>query len=264
VPVFKVYHLAAGVPEMLKSYLKSAARRLGFDLQRFHPARSQAAQLRAMLSFHKINLIFDVGANSGQYGRELRGSIGYRGRIVSFEPMAAAHSALARLAATDRLWEVAPRTAIGAKDGTTVINVSGNSVSSSILPMLESHADAAPDSRYFASEEVPLATLDKVAVPYFRHDSVAFLKIDTQGYELEVLRGAEDTLSRIVGMQMELSLIPLYEGQKLMPEMLAEVANLGFELWGISPTFAAPATGRMLQVDATFFKYPDSFELSRQ
>ena len=249
---------------MLKNYLKSTARRLGFDLQHFHPARSHAAQLSAMLSFHKINLIFDVGANVGQYGRELRGPIGYRGRIISFEPMKAAHSALVRLAATDRLWDIAPRAAIGAKNGTTMINVSSNSVSSSILPMLKSHADAAPESRYFASEEVPLATLDKLAVPYFRDDSVAFLKIDTQGYELEVLKGAGDTLSRIVGMQMELSLIPLYDGQKLMPEMLTEVANLGFELWGISPTFAEPETGRMLQVDATFFKYSDSWDRGDQ
>jgi FkbM family methyltransferase len=243
---------------MLKNYLKSTARRLGFDLQRFHPARSHAAQMNAMLSFHRINLIFDVGANVGQYGRELRGAIGYRGRIISFEPMKAAHSALVRMAARDRHWEVAPRAAIGAKDGTTMINVSNNSVSSSILRMLESHADAAPKSRYFATEEVPLARLDKLALQYFKDDSVAFLKIDTQGYELEVLKGAGSTLSRIVGMQMELSLIPLYDGQKLMPEMLTEVANLGFELWGIAPTFAAPGTGRMLQVDATFFKCPDS------
>jgi FkbM family methyltransferase len=227
---------------------------LGFELQRFHPARSPAAQLNAMLAFHKINLIFDVGANIGQYGNELRRNIGYRGRIISFEPMKAAHGALVKLAAADRLWEVAPRAAIGANNGTAMINVSSNSVSSSILPMLESHANAAPQSRYFDREEVPLATLDSLAVKYFKDDSVAFLKIDTQGYECEVLRGAPNTLSRTVGIQMELSLVPLYDGQKLMLDMLADVSQLGFELWGVSPTFAAPDTGRMLQVDATFFK----------
>jgi FkbM family methyltransferase len=239
---------------MLKSHLKSAARRMGFEVQRFHPGRSPAAQMSAMLAFHKINLIFDVGANVGQYGAELRGHIGYRGRIVSFEPMKTAHSALVKLAAADRLWDAAPRAAIGAKNGKTMINISGNSVSSSILPMLHSHTDAAPQSRYCAREEVPLVTLDSMAGKYLGDDSVAFLKIDTQGYECEVLRGATETLPRVVGMQMELSLVPLYEGQVLMPGMLRKVAGLGFELWGLSPAFAAPETGRMLQVDATFFR----------
>lgn len=239
---------------MLKNYLKSTARRLGFEVQRFHPGRSQAAQLSAMLAFHKINLIFDVGANVGQYGAELRGHIGYRGRIISFEPMKTAHRALVKLAAADRLWDAAPRAAVGAKNGKAMMNIAGNSVSSSILPMLHSHTDAAPQSRYCASEEVPLVTLDSIAGKYLEDDSVVFLKIDTQGYECEVLTGATETLSRIVGMQVELSLIPLYDGQMLMPDMLKKVADLGFELWGLSPTFAAPETGRMLQVDATFFK----------
>lgn len=239
---------------MLRSLVKTAARRLGFDLQRYRPGSSYAAQLAAMLSWHQVNLIFDVGANVGDFGLELRSHVGYRGRIVSFEPMAAAHEALGRVAANSVGWELAPRAAIGAKEGTITLNVSANSVSSSVLPMLDAHANAAPQSRYVNTELVPVASLDSLAPQYFRGDSIAFLKIDTQGYEDEVLQGATETLSRVVGVQLELSLVPLYAGQKLMPELLEQMTGRGFELWGISPTFAEPDTGRMLQVDATFFR----------
>ena len=239
---------------MLKGLARSVARRLGFDLQRFHPGSSHAAQLGAMLSWHGVNLILDVGANVGQYGLKLRSHVGYRGRIVSFEPMRSAHQALGRVAAKDGDWELAPRMAIGAKEGTISLNVSSNSVSSSLLPMLDAHANAAPASRYVDAELVPMAPLDSLASGYFREDSVVLLKIDTQGYEDEVLRGAVETLSRVVGVQLELSLVPLYAGQRLMPELMEEMTGRGFELWGISPAFADPRTGRMLQVDATFFR----------
>jgi FkbM family methyltransferase len=239
---------------MLKHLAKSAARLLGFDLQRFHPATSRVAQHRAMLAHHHVNLIFDVGANVGQYGVELRREVGYKGRIVSFEPMKNAHAILSRAAAQDGGWEVAPRAAIGAAEGTVTLNISSNLVSSSVLPLLDSHTSAAPASRYVDTEVVPVTPLDSVAPAYIRDDSVAFLKIDTQGYESEVLDGAARTLERAVGLQLELSIVPLYAGQKLMPELLSRVGALGFELWGASCAFADATSGRTLQIDATFFR----------
>ena len=239
---------------MLKSFVKSTARSMGFELRRDNPATSHAAQLRAMLLSQHINLIFDVGANAGQYGRELRSHVGYRGRIVSFEPLKHAHEALCKAARGDEGWEVAERVAIGSEDGTAIMNVAANSVSSSILPMLEAHSAAAPESCYESTETVALRRLDSIAPGYLRADSVPFLKIDTQGYEKQVLDGAPEVLSRVAGVQLELSMVPLYEGQALMPDLIEYVNDMGFELWGISPTFADPKTGRMLQVDATFFR----------
>ncbi len=241
---------------MLKSLVKHAALGLGYEVQRFAVATSHTARLRAMLATHGVNLILDVGANIGQFGCELRGRVGYRGRIVSFEPMQKAYAALARAAAADPQWELAPRAAIGAQAGTATLNIAGNSASSSVLGMLDAHRAAAPESELVGTEVVPLEPLDALAPAYFREDSVAFLKIDTQGYESEVLRGAPHTLARVTGLQLELSLIPLYEGQELMPELHARVQGLGFELWGLAPAFIEPRTGRMLQVDATFFRNP--------
>lgn len=239
---------------MINNFIKSSARHFGLEVRRFLPSSSAAAQMRAMLAWHKINLIFDVGANVGQYVSELRSHVGYQGRIVSFEPMSLAHEKLSKAAVKDELWEVSERAAIGAATGAVSINISGNSVSSSVLSMLDTHSNAAPQSRYTSSELVPVIPLDSVAPGYINETTVAFLKIDTQGYESEVLRGALETLKHVVGVQIELSLVPLYDGQMLMFELINWMTELGFELWGISPAFADPKSGRMLQVDATFFR----------
>jgi FkbM family methyltransferase len=239
---------------VLKDAAKSAARWFGLELRRFAPVTSYAAQLKSMLSWHHVDLIFDVGANAGQFGRELRRQVGFAGRIVSFEPMKAAHELLTAESRNDPHWDVAPRAAIGAKEGTITLNVARNSVSSSILPMLQAHVQAAPHSRYTDTETVRLTTLDALTAGYFKQDSVAFLKVDTQGYESEVLKGAEQTLARVIGVQLELSLIPLYTGQQLLPELMQFMQDSGFDLWAVTPAFTEPLTGRLLQVDAAFFR----------
>ncbi|MBS0312071.1 MAG: FkbM family methyltransferase [Proteobacteria bacterium] len=238
---------------MPKSFFKRVIRRLGFDLRRYRPGSTDDAQFIAMLVIHRINLILDVGANRGQFGRQLRDA-GYKGRIVSFEPLAAAHEALALASEKDPLWEVAPQAAIGSENGEIEIHVAGNSESSSVLNMLDSHAAAAPESVYVGSERVPLRRLDDLAQGYLQQDSILFVKIDTQGYEDRVLQGAPNILARAVGLQLELSLVPLYEGQRLYDEMVDELKALNFELWGVTPTFVDPESGRLLQIDATFFR----------
>jgi FkbM family methyltransferase len=239
---------------VLRKFVRTAAKQMGLELHRYIPVHSQAAQLQAMLAFHGVDLVLDVGANTGQFGRELRKHIGYAGRIVSFEPTVAAHRELVSNAKGDPLWEIVERCAIGATEGVIDINVSANSVSSSVLPMLDSHVSAAPDSNYTSVEKVPLHPLDSLAPKWLRESRSALLKIDTQGFEAEVLKGAEQTLLRVQGLQLELSLVPLYSGQVLMPELMAEIAALGFELWASYPAFCDARSGRLLQVDATFFR----------
>ncbi len=238
---------------MLKYLVKRTIRQLGFDLRRYHPSSSEDARFIAMLSAHRVNLVLDVGANIGQFGASLRNA-GYRGRIVSFEPLAAAREQLLMASRGDSLWDIAPRAAIGNEDGEIEIHVAGNSVSSSVLKMLDSHASAAPESIYVNSEKVPLRRLDTLSAKYFQPDSVSFLKIDTQGYEDRVLQGATGLFNRFAGLQLELSLVPLYEGQLLFDGLIKQLQTSGFELWAISPAFVDPQSGRLLQVDATFFR----------
>ncbi len=238
---------------MLRQFLRSTLRHVGLDVRRYRPATSAEAALKAMLAFHRINLVFDVGANTGQFGALLR-EAGYAGRLVSFEPLSAAHLQLTKVARHDPLWEVASPMAIGSENGEIELHVSGNSVSSSVLPMLEAHSSAAPESAYVSSEKVPLRTLDTVAAAYLRPDTELFIKIDTQGYEDRVLRGAGTVLQRTKGLQLELSLVPLYEGQRQFDDLLAELQHAGFELWNMTPAFVDPVRGRLLQVDATLFR----------
>jgi FkbM family methyltransferase len=237
----------------MKSFLHRALQRFGYDVHRHHAGASAEAQLAAALRSRAFNLVLDVGANAGQFGLKLRGH-GYRGRIVSFEPLEEPRRQLIETAAEDGLWEVAERAAIGDRDGEVEIHVSANSYSSSALDVLDTHLRTAPDSRYVGIERVPLRRLDGLDPPYLRPDSIALLKIDTQGYEDRVLDGAAGILPRIAGIQLELSLLPLYAGQKLLPEMLERLRSLGFALWGAWPALADTDTGRLLQVDAILFR----------
>ena len=236
---------------VMKSQVQRIVRGLGYEIRRYAPTSSERAQLMAVMSYHEVDLVFDIGANTGGFGRYLR-DLGYRGRMVSFEPMKAAYDELVCATANDRLWTAETRSAIGAENGEVKIHISGNSESSSILEMLDAHSTAAPESSYLGSETVPLRTLDSLGAKHISENTKLFLKIDTQGYEEQVLEGGKLSVSRASVLQIELSLVPLYLGQKLMPEMLLILSGLGFDLWGIAPVFADPTSGRMLQVDGIF------------
>jgi FkbM family methyltransferase len=241
---------------MPKKTIKKLSRSLGIDLKRYNIQTSEAAKMQRLLAYHNIDLVFDVGANIGQYAKSLR-DLGYSGRIVSFEPLSSAYSQLKAVSEKDPLWEIAPQAAIGNQEGEIIINIAGNSQSSSALPMLDAHLGAAPQSAYSGSETVKLSRLDTLAKDYIKSETKSiFLKIDVQGLEKQVIEGATAILPSIKGIKLELSLVPLYEGQVLFKEMIDIIEKLGYELYGIEPGFTAEKTGRMLQMDGIFFK-PD-------
>jgi FkbM family methyltransferase len=231
--------------------VRRAVNKLGLDVVPFRHTRHPIARRQALFSHHAIDLVLDVGGNVGQYGRFLR-NVGYEGRILSFEPLSEAFKTLQRIASEDTNWDVA-RTAMGTRVGTAILNVSLNSESSSILPMLSSHLEVCPDSRYVGSEVVPLTTLEEV-LRTVADDQHIFLKVDTQGYERTVIEGAGDALSRIRGAQLEMSLVPLYEGEALLPEIVSFMSTRGFTLMGLEPGFSDAQTGQLLQVDGLFFR----------
>ncbi len=199
-----------------------------------------------------INLVLDIGANTGAYAFELRRT-GYRGRIWSYEPLSEAFADLAKSAAGDDLWKTV-NCACGAKPGRSMINVAKNSWSSSLLPMLEKHSASAPDSVYISGEEISVCTLDDCVMTSLSPDDHVWLKIDTQGYEAEVLEGASRLMPRVQGLECELSLVPLYEGQPLIDEMITMIYRMGFRMVGMAPAFFQPETGDPLQVDGVFLR----------
>jgi len=238
---------------MLKSIVRSAIRKCGYDLRRYDLISADGPRLIAMLASHGVDVVFDVGANIGQFGQFLRG-LGYRGRIVSFEPLSSVWEQLAEACRNDPGWTVADPAALGSEDSQIEINVSKMSASSSALQMLRIHTEVAPGTEYVRKERVPLKRLDSVGPQYLHDDSRLFIKIDTQGFEAEVLKGATRLLDRTIGLHLELSFIPLYKDQCLYDEMIEIVKAKGFDLWAISPVISDPRTGRLLQADATFFR----------
>ncbi|SRR5260221_1463069 len=230
--------------------IKNALRKVGLQVKKY-PDRDLKSRQTAMKRFG-INKILDVGANTGQFAMELR-NYGFREEIVSFEPLSSAYKELEKNAKRDRKWTTR-NLAIGDSDGEISINVSKNSQSSSILPMLPAHLQSAPQSAYISQEKVKIAKVDTLFDDYYRAGDKIMLKIDTQGYEKNVIDGAKMTLSRIKGIKLEMSLIPLYEDELLIWDMVKYVERMGFMLYSLENTYADPLSGQLLQVDGTFYK----------
>ena len=240
----------------LNLFLKKCFAAAGLEVSR-RQARTAAAGRRSLLTDRRIELLLDVGANIGQYATQVREE-GYAGRIVSFEPLKDAHAELVLKAQLDPGWTIHERCAIGAAIGEAEINVSRNSVSSSLLPMLAAHTQAAPDSVYVARNLTKVLTLDAVIGQYRRAQERVFLKIDTQGFERHVLEGAQASLEFIAGIQLELSIVPLYASQELYRWFLDYLEQRGFVLWSLVPGYVDPTTGQMVQFDGVFIRREDA------
>ena len=209
-----------------------------------------------ILEDNGVTVVLDVGANRGQFASELRIG-GYGGRIVSFEPLAEASAALERAAADDPLWECR-RLALSDTDGEAELHVSENAVSSSLLDMDARHLEAAPASRYVASERVRLARLATLAEELGLPDDGVYLKLDVQGSEAQALEGARQILPRVVAIETELSLVPLYRDQLLFREMLDLLDQAGYVPVSLEPAYADPRNGHVLQVDGIFLRRGES------
>lgn len=219
------------------------ARRIGLDVRPYRPA---ATRRHRLMTDRRIDCVVDVGANVGRYGTELR-EWGYAERIISFEPLPDVFEILAARAASDPLWECA-NLALGADEGQERMYRSASSDSSSLLAMLDRHLDAAPLTGTIGELVVQTATLDGALSQRDTGEDV-MIKLDVQGFEDRVLAGAADTLARTSVVECELSVLPLYEGQRSLTEMLLLLNEHGFSLVDLEPGFHNNATGEVLSFD---------------
>lgn len=236
------------------NFLNNFLRKAGFELRKYNPRNSEDFQLRRILEKNKIDVVLDIGANDGGYAKSLR-SLGYEGKIISFEPVSVAHEKLAEESKDDSNWKVAPRMAIGDYNGKTEINVSQNLYSSSILNIKDTHVSSAPQSGYVDKEVVDVYMLDSLVGDILPQNlENAFLKVDVQGYEKQVLDGAGELLENIQGIQSEMSLVPLYEDQILYDEFISIMQGYNFTIHAIFPGFMNKKMGQLLQFDGVFIK----------
>lgn len=207
---------------------------------------------RRLLEARGTDLVLDIGANTGQYGVTMR-RLGYRGRMVSFEPMNAAFARLAQTLAADPAWQARPH-GLGDQHAEMTLNISENSISSSMLEMLPAHVEAAPGSRYVANQTVRVVPLDDL-FPELRGDARSiWMKLDVQGFEDRVLRGARESLGSVDVVQMELSFVPLYRDQQTFLATCRMLEECGFIMSGLEPGFFDQRTGVLLQADGIFVR----------
>jgi len=205
-----------------------------------------------LIKHFRINKIFDVGANVGRYALEMR-ELGFNGKIISFEPLSLAYKKLKTISSKDNNWD-ALNLALGNKNETRTINIASNMDSSSLLNMLPSHLKSAPESAYIDKEIIEVITLDSIFNKYYVQNDNIYMKIDTQGFEKEVLEGSKNSLAKIKGIQLEMSIVPLYENSATYLEMIKFLYDLDYELFSIENGFSDFTTGRLLQFDGIFFK----------
>jgi FkbM family methyltransferase len=204
------------------------------------------------MKHYGINKVIDIGANEGQFAQFIRKS-GFKGELHSFEPLDEAYSKISKLASTDKNWSVY-QAAVGNTCGETEINVSENSVSSSILEMNASHLKLAPQSRYTKKQKIEIKTLDSLKETLQLKKGNIFLKIDTQGFEKNVLLGAENVLENINTIQLELSLLPLYNGEELFFDISKYLYDRNYFLVKIIPGIYDKTSRETLQFDGIFHR----------
>ena len=238
--------------------IRESVRRRGFDLVRYPHPGSLGAHLRVLFDRLGVDCVVDVGAHRGEYARFLR-DLGYRGAIHSFEPVPASFEHLAARFAADAGW-TGHAAALGDRDGELVIQVMREATFSSSHRPTEYARERFGDATSVEERlTVPVRRLDGVLDDLLSADGEAagagpdeptiFLKLDTQGSELDVLAGAGDRLDRVAALQAELPLKPVYEGVPALWEVLPHLRELGFEVSGLFPVSIDRRDLALVEVD---------------
>jgi FkbM family methyltransferase len=238
--------------KQLNHALKQLIRRAGFDVTRYQPRTHPVAKKVELFRRLGIDLVLDVGANSGQFASQLR-EAGYQGRIVSFEPLHAIYAELKAKASRDSLWTTM-NCALGSEEGNQTIHVSEKSWCSSLLEVTGASTSAYPGSRSVREESIVVRRLDSVLPELSVDDAKIWLKVDTQGYEMHVLEGAVNSLSQVLMLQLELAFVPMYEGQALFGDVYEWVRQRGFSLGSFEGISWHPESGELLWLDGVFHR----------
>ena len=169
---------------------------------------------------------------------------------MSFEPIESVFRDLQKLAQRDGNWQ-ARKLALGSASGTAVINVSRSTDFSSLLEQTPSALNFDSNALVIRREEISVARLDDLFEPF--HNRTVFLKIDTQGYERQVLDGSSEALKQIVGVQMELPIVHLYEDTWSLDDSLSYMRDRGFVLAQVTPVnWLSNDRVSLVEIDAVF------------
>jgi FkbM family methyltransferase len=218
------------------------------------PRLSSVVYLKQLLRVQKIDLLLDIGANSGQFALEARRA-GYQGEIISFEPLAGHQESLKVLASRDRAWRVLPY-ALGSTSAEMQLNVYEDDTFSSFHEINE---DAKQNFGALVQldhiETVQVCTLDSVAEQLGLYSNRRiFLKTDTQGHDTEVLRGSVETLKHICGVLTEATVSSIYDGSSTLEELSTLLSSMGFVYGGMFPISYQLKSLALIEMDCFFVR----------
>ena len=205
------------------------------------------------LEKNNINYFIDVGANFGQTALEII-KWGYEGEIVSIEPVLECHNYISSLSKNYKNWTILDRMAVGDYNGSTSINVSEASDLSSILNPTELLNNSYSNVKKKHTENVDIFKIDSIKIFDDIQDRNIFLKIDAQGYDYKVLKGAKKLIKRLSGIMIEASLEPLYDNQETYFEIIKFLHDLGMKPHMISERSFSRKSKQQLQVDLVYFR----------
>ncbi|HEY6496634.1 MAG TPA: FkbM family methyltransferase [Trebonia sp.] len=215
--------------------------------------------LSEILRSRGINCVIDVGGNRGQFARRLR-SLGYAGRIVSFEPSPTVLPVITAAAARDPEWTIRP-VALSSKPGQAELRLHKGPELDSLLDALPGVVDQIPTMAEAGTATITLSTIEAEfprvieGIPEPR----VLLKSDTQGHDAEVLRGAgEKGLgAAVAAVLVELAAQPIYAGQPAMTTVMNLIMDDGFSAVAFEPIFESSDGLRMVELDALFMRPAD-------
>lgn len=247
--------MLTSIKEITKKQAKKLISLFGYKIYPKNCLNCPSHQLITSINYLGVDTIIDIGANKGQFG-ELVYEAGFRGKIISFEPLKTAHEALLKLIPRYPNWVVAKPMAIGKSSKEEYINVCSRSSCSSILTMLKEHKDALPNLQTTHQEKIFIQSLDNVLEIYLPKykDTKYLIKIDVQGYEWNVILGAQQSLKSATAVFCEVSLKPLFETQKLWMDIITYLEKLDFKIWAIQKAFINEQRGEDLQLNILFVK----------
>ena len=240
---------------MLKNLIDALSLKLGYKILpvwRFD-LYNQTELLSRLIETHKINLVIDVGANTGQFASYLRTHVGYKNRIISFEPISDNYKKIVKLTENDSFWSVFCY-ALGAEETNKSFNIMKEDQFSSFLHPTTKNIDSFVDNNIIdRTETISLRKLDNVLneLDLINSKSNIYLKLDTQGYDLEVIKGAQNSLSRISILQTELSVINIYDDMPKMNYVIDKLRDIGFEIAGLFP-ISTDKNYRVIEFDGIF------------
>lgn len=226
---------------------RKTLRKVGIDVHKYRPQIDRLTWLKSL----NIRSVLDVGANTGQFAEEIRKSLP-EAFIYSFEPLNDCFKALEASRANDAKFK-AFNYALGDSDGTSTINRSSYSLSSSLLPMADSHKELFPHTKDNTPEKIEVRKMDGIFSEIPLEENI-LIKVDTQGYEDRVIIGGPNTFSKAKVLIMEVSFVALYNGQPLFDNIYQKLKSLGFLYNGSLHQKINPKTGEVIFEDAIFVR----------